>query len=89
VGANFIDEMTTYNVTNAKIGGVGELLFNSNLVTMLVENLSSIPNANTYPFNSLVDLGPWASSKFEIRSKYRRMFMIGKRLNNFFDLVVS
>lgn len=70
VGANFIDEMTRYNDTNANVGGVGELLFNSNLITTVVENQSAIPRPNTYPFSSLVDLDPWAPSKFDIRSNY-------------------
>jgi len=70
MGPHFIDEMTRYNDTNAHVGGVGELLFNSNLITTVVENQSAIPCANAYPFSSLVDLDPWAPSKFDIRSNY-------------------
>ena len=70
VGANFIDEMTRYNDTNANVGGVGELLFNSSLITTVIENQTAIPHANTYPFSSLVDLDPWAPSKIDIRGNY-------------------
>ena len=69
-GSNFIDEMTRFNISNANIGGIGELLFNSKLTRTIVENQTAIPHANTYPFNSLVDLDPRAPSKFDIRTNY-------------------
>jgi len=70
VGANFIDEMTRYNDTNANVGGIRVLLFNSNLPTIVVESQSAIPHQDTYPFGSLVDLDPWAPSKFDIHTNY-------------------
>jgi hypothetical protein len=45
-GASFIDEMSRNNETNTNVGGVGELLFKSKLLSIVVENQSAIPDRN-------------------------------------------
>ena len=68
VGDDFIDEMTRYNKSSINIDELSVLLYRSNFTSRLEENQSALPHRNTYPFSSLVDLDPIATTSVEIRT---------------------
>jgi hypothetical protein len=67
-GDDFIDEMTRYNKTSRNIDGLTVLVHGSNFTSRVEENQSALPHRNTYPFSSLVDLDPIATTSVEIRT---------------------
>lgn len=67
-GDDFIDEMTRYNKTSSNIDGLNVLVHGSNFTSRLEENQSALSHRNTYPFSSLVDLDPIATTSVEIRT---------------------
>jgi hypothetical protein len=67
VGENFINEMTRDNYTEQNIEGLRTLYVNSSALATVEEDPRMIPNRDKYPFNSLIDLDPKASTKIEIR----------------------
>lgn len=68
VGENFIREMTRVNQSDNSAEKLGQLLSNSDLLTVIQENQSIIRSKSEYPFSSLIGLDPPASTKVEIRT---------------------
>jgi len=68
VGDDFIDEMTRYNKTSINIDELGVLVYGSNFTSRVEENQSAVPHRNNYPFSSLIDLDPIATTSVEIRT---------------------
>ena len=70
VGDDFIDEMTRYNKTSINIDELSVLVYGSNFTSRVEENQSGVPHRNNYPFSSLIDLDPIATTSVEIRTNY-------------------
>ena len=68
VGDDFIDEMTRYNKTSINIDELSVLVYGSNFTSRVEENQSAVPHRNNYPFSSLIDLDPIATTSVEIRT---------------------
>jgi hypothetical protein len=68
VGDDFIDEMTRYNKTGINIDELGVLVYGSDFTSRLEENQSAVPHRNIYPFSSLIDLDPIATTSIEIHT---------------------
>jgi hypothetical protein len=68
VGDDFIDEITRYNRSSINIDELSVLLYRSNFTSRIEENQSAVPHRNIYPFNSLIDLDPIATTSVEIRT---------------------
>lgn len=67
-GENFVEEMTRDNETEENVRSLREILVDTNLLSTTEENLTS--SKDIYPFNSLVNLDPKASTRIEIRENY-------------------
>ncbi len=69
-GENFINDMTRDNNTEYNIEGLRMLYINSSALASAKEDPVMIPNRDKYPFSSLLDLDPKASTMVEIRINY-------------------
>ena len=67
VNENFIYEMTRDNNTERNIEGLRTLYVNSSPLATIEEDKQMMPNRGNYPFGSLIDLDPKATTKVEIR----------------------
>ena len=54
--------MTRYNKSSINIDELSVLLYRSNFTSRMEENQSAVPHRNIYPFNSLIDLDPIATT---------------------------
>jgi hypothetical protein len=70
VGDDFIDEMTRYNKTCINIDELSVLVYGSNFISRVEENQSAVPHRNIYPFSSLIDIDPIATTSVEIHTNY-------------------
>jgi hypothetical protein len=60
--------MTRYNKTSINIDELGVLVYGSNFTSRVEENQSAVPHRNIYPFISLIDLDPIATTSVQIRT---------------------
>jgi ABC-type transport system involved in multi-copper enzyme maturation permease subunit len=67
-GENFVEEMTRDNETEENVRSLREILVDTHLLSTTEENLTS--SKDIYPYNSLVNLDPKASTRIEIRANY-------------------
>lgn len=70
VGENFVRDMTRENDAAYNRERLRQFLNSSDLLTVIEENQSATLQRDKYPFNSLIDLDPRASSRVEIRTNY-------------------
>ena len=70
VSENFVRDMTRENDTVYNKERLRQFLNSSDLLIVIEENQSATLQRDKYPFNSLIDLDPRASSRVEIRANY-------------------